>query len=136
MSQQTLSVSNAQDRARAHRKDSGGARRNQLLTAAAECFDEVGLGAATVEMISDAFSGHVLRRTVRQYANYLKSVDPDLIDPAVEPERLVQMLADAMHHGAKRLANGTAEEKERFILDQIHITERLVGIKADVRGAP
>ncbi|MCT7293625.1 MULTISPECIES: TetR/AcrR family transcriptional regulator [Rhodococcus] len=209
--QQTLCVSNVQDHARARRKDAGGERRNQLLSAAAECFDEVGVGAVTVEMIAarahtsrptfyayfrskeeiflavvekiadelteaqflegietaapaevlaattrayaevifthgglvglidvaasvnpevEAIWGSVRRRTMRRFANYLNGLDSDLIDPAVAPERLVLMIADSIHYGAKRLVHSSPEEKQQFIADQILLTERLVGIGA------
>ncbi|MFT4044173.1 MAG: TetR/AcrR family transcriptional regulator, partial [Gordonia sp. (in: high G+C Gram-positive bacteria)] len=166
-------MSNVQDEARARRKDTSGERRDQLLSAAGECFNDVGYGAATVEMITaraqtsrptfyayfrskeeiflalvegiaddlmaaqipddaatsdpaevlavttrayaevifangglvgliDAVAsvnpevhavwGKVRRRTMRRFVNYLNNLDPESIDPAVEPERLVSIL--------------------------------------------
>lgn len=44
--------SEAQERARAGRRESAGARRAELLAAAAACFDELGYAATTVELIA------------------------------------------------------------------------------------
>ncbi|MBM7367726.1 TetR/AcrR family transcriptional regulator [Gordonia hydrophobica] len=202
-------MSTAQDRARATRKSAGALRRTQLLTAAAECFDEFGYAAVTVEMIADraqtsrptfyayfkskdevflALVESVSReldvtqsltgledatpreilaattrayldalfslggivslidvtasvdagvaaiwttaadRRIRAYARYLNDLPAGTIDPAFEPERLVRVLGDALHHGAKRWANGSDAERERFIVDLIAATERLLGL--------
>jgi AcrR family transcriptional regulator len=204
----SVTTSAAQERARASRRDSAGTRRGELLAAAAECFDDLGYAATTVEVIAarastsrptfyayfrskdeillalveqvslelesaqfldgmdtadppevlaattrayadavfangglvalfDALApirtdvaeiwDRVNRRTHRRFAGYLAGLDPATVDMAVEPVRLVQMLSDSIHHGAKRVARGSDAERERFIVDQIRITERLVG---------
>lgn len=48
----SVTVSQSQERARAHRKDAGAVRREELLRAAAECFDDLGYAATTVELIA------------------------------------------------------------------------------------
>ncbi len=48
----SVTISESQERARANRKDAGGARREELLRAAAECFDDLGYAATTVELIA------------------------------------------------------------------------------------
>ncbi|GAA1005549.1 hypothetical protein GCM10009551_083270 [Nocardiopsis tropica] len=203
-----MTISESQERARASRKDPGGTRRAELLQAAAECFDDLGYSATTVELIAaraqtsrptfyayfrskdeillavldrvgaeleatqfldgmdtmepreviaatmrayadavfangglvalfDAMAAvredvaelwdRLMRRTHRRYTNYLASLDPAAVDLCIEPAALVQILNDTIHHGAKRVARGNAAERERFIADQIRITERLVG---------
>ncbi|WP_245537868.1 TetR/AcrR family transcriptional regulator [Tsukamurella paurometabola] len=205
-----MTISESQERARASRKDAGGARRAELLQAAAECFDDLGYAATTVELIAaraqtsrptfyayfrskdeillavmdrvgaeleatqfldgmdtlepreviaatmrayadavfangglvplfDAMAAvrddvaqiwdRLMRRTHRRYTRYLASLDPASIDLCIEPGALVQILNDSIHHGAKRVARGDADERERFIADQIRITERLVGFR-------
>ncbi|AUH69182.1 MULTISPECIES: TetR/AcrR family transcriptional regulator [Gordonia] len=205
-------MSTTQERARASRKDAGAARRNQLLAAAAECFDEFGYSAVTVEMIAnrahtsrptfyayfrskdevflalvekladelnvtqsltgleDAGAREILAATtrayldaifsmggivglidvtasvrpevaeiwtsgadrrIRGYARFLRNLPGGTLDPAIEPERLVQIIGDAIHHGAKRLAGADEEAKERFVLDIIAVTERLLGLTDD-----
>lgn len=202
-------MSNTQERARATRKNAGAPRRTQLLSAAAECFDEFGYAAVTVEMIAsraktsrptfyayfrskeeiflalveyvaeqlnvtqslagleDATTRETLAATtrayldavfsmgsivslidvsasvdpevaaiwttaadrrIRAYAKFLEGLPEGAIDPAFEPERLVRIIGDALHHGAKRFANAAEEERERFILDIIAVTERLLGL--------
>lgn len=204
-----LGVSETQDVARAGRRISDGERRRQLLAAAAQCFDELGLAATTVEAIAarantsrptfyayfrskdeaflalvEAISTDLVatqtlgnietappaevlaattrayaetifangglvglidvvaasspevneiwaathRRTVRRFANYLSRLDPASIDPVIDPAALVQMIGDSIHQGAKRLSGASADEKERFILNQIAVTLRLAGI--------
>lgn len=211
-SQHTGNVSNAQERARANRKDAGAARRSQLLAAAAECFEEVGYAAVTVEMIAaraetsrptfyayfrskdevfhalvekmandlnitqslegldDASPREILAATTRAYVtavfsmggvvglvDVIASVDSEVaaiwataddhrmnaygrfldglpsgaIDPVFEPERLVRIIGDAIHHGAKRFVHADDAEKERFVLDITEVTERLLGVPAD-----
>lgn len=48
----SVTISESQERARANRKDAGGARREELLRAAADCFDDLGYSATTVELIA------------------------------------------------------------------------------------
>lgn len=48
----SVTISESQERARASRKDAGGARREELLRAGAECFDDLGYAATTVELIA------------------------------------------------------------------------------------
>lgn len=207
----SVTTSDAQERARASRKDTGGTRRAGLLTAAAECFDDLGYIGTTVELIAaraqtsrptfyayfrskdeillalaeqisvelqaaqfldgmdtadprevlaattrayadavfangglvalfDAMApvrpdvaqiwDRVTRRTHRRFANYLAGLDPASVDMVVAPTRLVQMLSDSIHHGAKRVARDSEAEREGFIVDQIRITDRLVGFRA------
>ncbi|MDQ4118116.1 MAG: TetR/AcrR family transcriptional regulator [Actinomycetota bacterium] len=47
-----MTTSDAQERARASRRESAGSRRGELLAAAAACFDELGYSATTVELIA------------------------------------------------------------------------------------
>ncbi|BDH57124.1 TetR/AcrR family transcriptional regulator [Tsukamurella sp. PLM1] len=203
-----MTISESQERARASRKDAGGARREELVQAAAECFDDLGYSATTVELIAaraqtsrptfyayfrskdeillalvdrvgaeleaaqslegmdtgdpreviaatihayadavfangslvslfDAMApvredvaeiwDRTMRRTHRRYTNYLAALDPGTVDLCLPPAELVRILNDTIHHGAKRVARGSAAERERFIADQIRITERLVG---------
>lgn len=204
----SVTISESQERARASRKDAGGTRREQLLQAAAECFDDLGYSATTVELIAaraqtsrptfyayfrskdeillalvdrvgseleaaqfldgmdtreprevlaatihayadavfangglvslfDAMApvrddvaqiwDRVMRRTHRRYTKYIAALDPETVDLCLAPAALVQILNDTIHHGAKRVARDSAAERERFIADQIRITERLVG---------
>ncbi|EGD53980.1 TetR/AcrR family transcriptional regulator [Gordonia neofelifaecis] len=206
-------MSNAQERARATRKDAGAARRTQLLAAAAECFDEFGYSAVTVEMIAgrartsrptfyayfrskdevffalveklandlnvtqsldgleDSSPREILAATTRAYVDaifsmggivglidvsapvmpeiaevwttgadrrmrgygrFLNGLPAGTIDPVIEPERLVRIIGDSIHHGAKRFAGASEEERERFVLDIIAVTERLLGFADDV----
>ncbi len=210
MAQQTVSVSNAQERARAGRRDSGAARRQQLIDAAAECFDEFGYAAVTVEMIAgraqtsrptfyayfgskdeiflalvervsedlsetqsldgldDATPRQILAATTRAYveaiatmgglvalidvtaatdpavaeiwnagsarrtggyARYLRNLPDGVIEPTLDPQRLVEIIGYAIHHGAKRAVGDGAAHKEQFILDIIAVTERLLGVR-------
>lgn len=203
-----VTISDSQERARASRKDAGGTRREELLQAAAECFDDLGYSATTVELIAarantsrptfyayfrskdeillavldrvgedlesaqfldgiesmgpqevivatmrayadavfangglvalfDALAAvredvaepwdRVMRRTHRRYTNYLASLDPATVDLCIDPSALVQILNDTIHHGAKRVAHGSDEERERFVADQVRVTQRLVG---------
>lgn len=203
-----VTVSESQERARASRRGSGGTRRAELVQAAAECFDDLGYSATTVELIAaradtsrptfyayfrskdeillavlervgaeleaaqmldgvdtmdprevisatiyayadavfangglvalfDAMAAvredvaeiwdRLMRRTHRRYTNYLASLEPGAVDLCIDPSALVQILNDTIHHGAKRVAHGTVAERERFIADQIRVTERLVG---------
>ncbi len=209
MAQQTVTVSNAQERARASRKDAGAARRTQLLDAAADCFDEFGYAAVTVEMIAsrahtsrptfyayfrskdeifmalvaqvsdqlsetqslagleNATTREILAATTRayvdaiasmgglvalidmsatidpavaeiwnagsakrtsRYATYLRNLPPGVIAPTLEPERLVEIIGHAIHHGAKRAVGTDDAHREQFILDIIAVTERLIGV--------
>lgn len=201
--------SETQERARSARKDSAGPRRGGLLTAAANCFNELGYDRTTVEtitaraqvsrptfyayfsskdevfralaelictqllkaqLVEDADAGEpreVIRATTRAFAEavfangallalieHRAALNPEVgelwsrvrsktrrrftvflqrvndrggIDPCVSPSRIVETLADAMLIGATRLASAGADERERFIVDHIVITERLVG---------
>ena len=47
-----VTTSDAQERARANRRETSGPRREELLSAAAACFDELGYTATTVELIA------------------------------------------------------------------------------------
>ncbi|MDI2027725.1 TetR/AcrR family transcriptional regulator [Saccharopolyspora sp. TS4A08] len=47
-----MTTSDAQERARANRRETSGPRREELLSAAAACFDELGYTATTVELIA------------------------------------------------------------------------------------
>ncbi|WP_019203254.1 TetR/AcrR family transcriptional regulator [Tsukamurella sp. 1534] len=204
-----MTTSETQERARASRKDTGGARRAELVHAAGEVLDDLGYTATTVELIAaragtsrptfyayfrskdevllalidrvaddleaaqfldgiedlpvseviaattrayadavfthgglvalfDSLAGvredvaerwgRVSRRTHRRYARYLAETPPGTVDMCAPPDRLVQVLNDAIHHGAKRVARGTDDEREQFIADLIRITERLVGL--------
>lgn len=206
----SVTISESQERARANRKDAGGARREELLRAAAECFDDLGYAATTVELIAaraqtsrptfyayfrskdeillalvdrvaaeleatqslagidttdpreviaatmrayadgvfangglvalfDAMAPvrddvaviweRMIRRTHRRYTAYLAALDPGAVDLCLEPAALVRILNDIIHHGAKRVARGSAAERERFIADQIRVAERLIGIR-------
>ena len=210
MAQHTDSVSTAQERARASRKDAGAARRTQLIDAAADCFDEFGYAGVTVEMIAvrahtsrptfyayfrskdeiflalvervaedlsltqslvgleDASTRQILAATTRAYvdaitsmgglvalidvsattdpavaaiwnagvdrrnagyARYLRNLPAGTIEPTLDPERLVQIIGFAIHHGAKRAAGADDAHKEQFILDIIAVTERLLGVR-------
>jgi AcrR family transcriptional regulator len=65
-----MTTSEAQERARAGRRDSAGARRGELLAAAAACFDELGYSATTVELVAER------ARTSRPtFYAYLRSKD-------------------------------------------------------------
>jgi AcrR family transcriptional regulator len=47
-----VTTSDAQERARANRRETSGPRREELLAAAAACFDDLGYTATTVELIA------------------------------------------------------------------------------------
>ncbi|MDA3623916.1 TetR/AcrR family transcriptional regulator [Saccharopolyspora oryzae] len=212
-----MTTSDAQERARANRRETSGPRREELIAAAAACFDDLGYPATTVELIAarartsrptfyaylrskdeaflavaeqvcaelesaqqldgieslppaavlrmttrafaeaifangsivamidsraavdaevDALWSTLRRRLVRRFTNYLSGLDPAAIDPCAPPQRLVSMLIDSIVHGAARLGHASGEDRERFINDQIRLTERAVGIAADARPEP
>lgn len=69
----------------------------------------------------------VTATTVKRMTAFVASIDPGLIDPVVPAERLARPIGDGIHYGAMRLAHAPAAEKERFIVDQIAIMDRLFG---------
>ncbi len=84
---------------------------------------------AGIDPVVDRLWGTVRTRTRRRFTRFLERLDAaGAIDPVVSPARIVDTLSDALLIGAARLSGASAAQRERFVLEHIAITERLVGV--------